>query len=182
MRSTKITRYYCDLRRHTKGGVVTRRQMYPKVPETFECKLCRFLSKEPINKIQRYFWPWFCPILPDSQLKLVFKIIPMNEFSSRQPDDTCMFDFCFPQISSRFDYKDLEIFQSYLLLKINNFVGFPSSLSTLDSQQNQGRVCPSNEFEFVSTNMGQDVWVPIKIKNSLGTRENSSSYIGTLSL
>jgi len=42
MRSTKITWYYCDLRRHTKGGVVARRQMYPKGPGTYECKLYRF--------------------------------------------------------------------------------------------------------------------------------------------
>jgi len=41
MCSTRITRQYCDLSRHTKGVVVTRHQIYPKVPETFERKLYR---------------------------------------------------------------------------------------------------------------------------------------------
>ena len=46
----------------------------------------------------------------------------------------------------------------------------------------QGRVCPSIEFEFISTIMRQDFSVPIKPISRLVLKANSSSQIGALSL
>ena len=46
----------------------------------------------------------------------------------------------------------------------------------------QGRVCPSIEFEFISTIMGQDFLVPIKPITRLVLKANSSSQIGASSL
>ena len=51
-----------------------------------------------------------------------------------------------------------------------------------DTTQTQGRVCPSIEFDFISTIMGQDFSVPIKPKTRWVLKANSSSQIGALSL
>jgi len=49
-------------------------------------------------------------------------------------------------------------------------------------RMSEGHVCPSIEFEFISTIMGQDFSVLIKPITCLVLKANSSSQIGALSL
>jgi len=56
---TKITRYY--LRRHLYRVIGSRRHWCPKLPQTFERKLCVFWLKEPLVKLQKSFC--FCNFL-----------------------------------------------------------------------------------------------------------------------